>query len=87
VKSFEQLWEELSQKIEIKDPNSATVKAIGAGIHAIGKKVLEEAGEVWLAAEHQSDKELAIEISQLLYQVQVIALARGIKLQDIYKEL
>ena len=87
MKSFEQLWEELSQKIEIKDPNSATVKAIGAGIHAIGKKVLEEAGEVWLAAEHQSDKELAIEISQLLYQVQVIALARGIKLQDIYKEL
>ena len=87
MKSFEQLWEELSQKIEIKDPNSATVKAIEAGIHSIGKKVLEEAGEVWLAAEHQSDKELAIEISQLLYQVQVIALARGIKLQDIYKEL
>jgi phosphoribosyl-ATP pyrophosphohydrolase len=61
--------------------------SLDAGIHAIGKKVLEEAGEVWLAAEYQSNDELATEISQLLYHLQVLMLARGISLDDVYKRL
>jgi phosphoribosyl-ATP pyrophosphohydrolase len=63
------------------------VTSLDAGIHAIGKKVLEEAGEVWLAAEYQSNDELATEISQLLYHLQVLMLARGISLDDVYKRL
>ena len=66
---------------------SGTVAALDAGVHAQGKKVLEEAGEVWLAAEHESDAELAEEISQLLYRVQVLMLGRGISLDDVYKFL
>jgi phosphoribosyl-ATP pyrophosphohydrolase len=66
---------------------SGTVAALDAGIHAIGKKILEEAGEVWLAAEHESDEALSEEISQLLYHLQTLMLARGLTLTDIYKFL
>ena len=87
MKSFEALWEELGAKIAANDPNSGTNALIEAGVHAIGKKIIEEAGEVWIAAEYQSNDELALEISQLIYYLQVLAKARGISLEDIYKEL
>ena len=87
MKSFEQLWLEIGEKVQNNDPNSATVALINSGVHSIGKKIVEEAGEVWIAAEYQSDQELALEISQLIYYLQVLAKARGISLEDIYKEL
>lgn len=87
MKSFEQLWSELGEKLQSADPNSGTVSLVNSGVHVIGKKIMEEAGEVWIAAEYQSDQELALEISQLLYYLQVLAKARGISLEDIYKEL
>jgi phosphoribosyl-ATP pyrophosphohydrolase len=87
VKSFEELWQELGQKLDSADTSSGTVSLVNAGVHAIGKKIMEEAGEVWIAAEYQSDQELALEISQLIYYLQVLAKARGISLEDIYKEL
>ncbi|KRO36501.1 MAG: phosphoribosyl-ATP pyrophosphatase [Actinobacteria bacterium BACL15 MAG-120619-bin91] len=87
MKSFDQLWVELSQKANDRPESSATVAALDSGVHAIGKKILEEAGEVWLAAEHQSDDELAEEISQLIYHLQTMMLARGLTLNDVYKYL
>jgi phosphoribosyl-ATP pyrophosphohydrolase len=87
MKSFEILWKELSEKVAENAPHSGTVSAVNSGVHEIGKKVLEEAGEVWLAAEHESDDELAEEISQLIYQLQVLMLARGISINDVYKFL
>lgn len=87
MKSFEELWAELSQKAVDRPEGSGTVAALDAGIHAIGKKILEEAGEVWLAAEHESDEALAEEISQLLYHLQTLMLARGLTPNDIYKFL
>jgi phosphoribosyl-ATP pyrophosphohydrolase len=87
VKSFDQLWHELGEKIAASDANSGTLKLIEKGVHEIGKKIIEEAGEVWIAAEYQSNEELALEISQLIYYLQVLAKARGISLEDIYKEL
>ena len=87
MKSFEQLWEELGIKIAAADQSSGTVALINSGVHSIGKKIMEEAGEVWIAAEYQSNDELALEISQLIYYLQVLAKARGISLEDIYKEL
>jgi phosphoribosyl-ATP pyrophosphohydrolase len=87
MKSFETLWKELSEKVAENVPNSGTVLAVNSGVHEIGKKVLEEAGEVWLAAEHETDDELAEEISQLLYQLQVLMIARGLSINDVYKFL
>ncbi|MEY2597376.1 MAG: phosphoribosyl-ATP pyrophosphatase [Actinomycetota bacterium] len=87
MKSFDELWVEIGQKIESGQADSGTVSLINSGIHSIGKKIMEEAGEVWIAAEYQSNEQLALEISQLLYYLQVLAKARGISLEEIYKEL
>ena len=87
MKSFDSLWLELAEKMLNRAEGSDTVASIEAGIHGIGKKILEEAGEVWLAAEHESDEALAQEISQLIYHIQTMMLARGLKPDDIYKYL
>jgi phosphoribosyl-ATP pyrophosphohydrolase len=78
---------ELSAKLEARPEGSGTVAAVDAGVHTIGKKILEEAGEVWLAAEHESDEALAEEISQLIYHLQTLMLARGLTPDDIYRYL
>ena len=87
VKSFDALFAELSDKAQTRPAGSGTVAALDGGVHGLGKKVLEEAGEVWLAAEHQSDEELAVEISQLLYWTQVLMISRGLSLDDVYRQL
>jgi len=87
MKSFEELWEELSQKAIDRPSGSSTVDALDSGVHGIGKKIIEEAGEVWLAAEHESNEALAEEISQLIYHLQTLMLARGLTPQDVYKFL
>lgn len=87
MKSFDSLWVELAEKMATRPEGSGTVAAVDAGVHTIGKKILEEAGEVWLAAEHESDEALSEEISQLIYHVQTLMLARGLKPEDIYRYL
>lgn len=86
-KNFDQLWVELQEIASTRPEGSGTIQQLDAGIHAIGKKILEEAGEVWLAAEHEDNEALAAEISQLLYHLQVLMLARGLSLNDIYGKL
>lgn len=87
VKNFDDLFAELKDKAANRPEGSGTVKALDAGVHFQGKKIVEEAAEVWMAAEYQSDEELAEEISQLMYWTQVIMVARGIKPDDVYKNL
>jgi phosphoribosyl-ATP pyrophosphohydrolase len=87
VKSFEDLYAELAERARTRPAGSGTVAALDAGVHEIGKKVVEEAAEVWMAAEHESDERTAEEISQLLYHLQVLMLARGITLDDVYAHL
>ena len=87
MKTFDELFAELAERQRNRPAGSATVAALDAGVHAQGKKVLEEAGEVWLAAEHESAERTAEEISQLLYRVQVIMLGKGIALDDVYRHL
>lgn len=87
VKTFDSLFAELSERAVTRPEGSGTVAALDAGVHAQGKKVIEEAGEVWIAAEYQSDEELAEEMSQLIYWTQVMMVARGLNPDDIYKYL
>ncbi|RNM11051.1 phosphoribosyl-ATP diphosphatase [Nocardioides pocheonensis] len=87
MKTFEELWQELSEKAETRPAGSGTVQALDAGVHAIGKKVVEEAAESWMAAEHEGHDRAAEEISQLLYHTQVLMLAAGITLDDVYAHL
>lgn len=87
MKTFDELFAELSERQRTRPEGSGTVAALDAGVHAQGKKVLEEAGEVWIAAEHETDEQLAEEVSQLLYRVQVLMLGRGLTLDDVYRYL
>jgi phosphoribosyl-ATP pyrophosphohydrolase len=87
VKTFEQLYAELADKAATRPEGSGTVAQLDAGVHAIGKKIVEEAAEVWMAAEYESDEAAAEEISQLLYHLQVMMVARGIGLDDVYRYL
>jgi len=87
VKTFDALFAELQDRARVRPEGSGTVDALDAGVHAQGKKLLEEAGEVWLAAEHEEDDALALEISQLLYRAQVIMVGRGITMEQVYRLL
>ncbi|MFE5671776.1 phosphoribosyl-ATP diphosphatase [Agromyces sp. NPDC056523] len=87
MKSFDDLFVELEDKARTRPEGSGTVRQLDAGVHAIGKKIVEEAAEVWMAAEYQGDAETAEEISQLLYHLQVLMLAKGLTPADVYRHL
>lgn len=87
MKTFEGLFAELSAKSVERPAGSRTVTELDSGVHGIGKKIVEEAAEVWMAAEWESDDRLAEEASQLLYHVQVLLLARGLTLEDVWRHL
>ncbi|MEE1617402.1 phosphoribosyl-ATP diphosphatase [Brachybacterium sp. J144] len=86
-KDFEGLYAELLEKARTRPEGSGTVRELDAGVHQIGKKIVEEAAEVWMACEHETDEDAALEISQLLYHLQVMMVAKGISLQDVYRHL
>lgn len=87
MKTFESLFVELQDKARTRPEGSGTVAELDAGIHHIGKKVIEEAAEVWMAAEHEGKDAAALEISQLLYHLQVMMIATGLSLEDVYRKL
>jgi phosphoribosyl-ATP pyrophosphohydrolase len=87
MKKFEELFAELEAKSLSKDPNSQTVAWLEAGTHIIGKKIVEEAAEVWMAAEYEGKERTAEEISQLIYHLQVLMIQLNIKLEDLEKNL
>ena len=87
VKTFDDLYAELTDKVATRPEGSGTVAAVDAGVHAIGKKIVEEAAEVWMAAEHEGKERTAEEISQLLYHLQVLMQACDISLDDVYTHL
>lgn len=87
VKTFDELYAELQGLVAARTPGSSTVAALQHGVHAIGKKVVEEAAEAWMAAEYEGPERTAEEIAQLLYQAQVLMLATGVTLEDVYRHL
>ena len=87
MKTFDELFAELGEKALTRPEGSGTVAALDAGVHSIGKKLVEEAAESWMAAEHEGHARAAEEISQLLYHAQVLMLAAGVSLDDVYSHL
>jgi phosphoribosyl-ATP pyrophosphohydrolase len=87
VKTFDSLHEELLEKKAARPADSHTVELLDAGVHEIGKKIVEEAAEVWMAAEYQSPEQLATEIAQLIYHLQVLMVDQGLSPEDVYREL
>jgi phosphoribosyl-ATP pyrophosphohydrolase len=87
MKSFEQLFAEIGEKAALRPEGSSTVKALDAGVHSVGKKIVEEAAEVWMAAEYEGNDRTAEEIAQLIYWLQVMMTAKGISLAEVEKNL
>jgi phosphoribosyl-ATP pyrophosphohydrolase len=87
VKTFDALHAELLAKVAAADPHSGTVALLSGGVHAVGKKVVEEAAEAWMAAEHEGTDRAAEEIAQLLYHAQVLMIAAGVGIDDVYARL
>ena len=87
MKTFDELYQELNRKITYRDEESGTTRLVDAGVHEIGKKIVEEAAEVWMAAEHEGDDKTAEEISQLLYHLQVLMVAKNLTLEDVGRHL
>jgi phosphoribosyl-ATP pyrophosphohydrolase len=87
MKTFDELWTELSEKAQTRPEGSGTVRELDAGVHTIGKKLVEEAAESWMAAEHEGPERTAEELSQLLYHAQVLMIASGLTLDDVYAHL
>ncbi len=87
MKTFDELYAELTAKAAAGNPQSGTVALLAGGVHAVGKKVVEEAAESWMAAEHEGPERAAEEISQLLYHAQVLMIAAGVRLEDVYTHL
>ena len=87
MKTFDELFAELQTRARDRPAGSGTVTALDSGVHEIGKKIVEEAAEVWMAAEYQSDEETAQEISQLIYHLQVLMVAKGLEPVDVWRHL
>lgn len=87
MKTFDELYQELQRKVTYRDEDSGTVRLIDAGVHAVGKKVVEEAAEAWMAAEYEGPERTAAEIADLLYHVQALMLASKVSLDDVYRRL
>lgn len=85
--TFEEMFAELTARAAARPEGSRTVAELDAGVHAIGKKIVEEAAEVWMAAEHESADRAAQEASQLIYHLQVLLISRGITLDEVYAHL
>lgn len=87
MKTFETLHAELAGKWARHDPGSGTVRLLTGGVHAVGKKVVEEAAEAWMAAEHEDADRAAEEISQLLYHAAVLMIAADVPLEAVQEHL
>ncbi|NLT25844.1 MAG: phosphoribosyl-ATP diphosphatase [Microbacteriaceae bacterium] len=87
MKTFESLFAELAEKASTRPEGSGTVAALDKGVHFIGKKLVEEAAETWMAAEYESDEACKEEMAQLIYHLQVMMLAKGYRLDDVYRYL
>jgi phosphoribosyl-ATP pyrophosphohydrolase len=87
VKTFDELYAELAKKVTYREEESGTTRLVDAGVHAVGKKVVEEAAEVWMAAEHEGQERAAEEIAQLIYHIQCMMLAADVSLDDVYRRL
>ena len=87
MKTFDELYREMQAKVAAADPHSSTAAAVATGVHSVGKKVLEEAAEAWMAAQHEDRQRTAEEISQLLYWTLALMLAADLSIEDVYREL
>lgn len=84
---FDEIMEEVEERKRVRVENSYTNYLFDKGIDKIGKKVIEEAGEVVIAAKNQDKQEIVNEVSDLLYHSFVLMADQNVSLEDVKNEL
>jgi len=85
--TFEEMCElALARKREMPAGKSTTA-LFEKGAHGIGKKLVEEAAEAWMAARFEGKDALTLELSQLLYYVACMMAEKGVDKEEVYKLL
>jgi len=84
---YSDLMEEIEDRKSTPVEGSYTNYLFTKGIDKIAKKLIEEAGEVIIAAKNNDKEELVNETSDLLYHCLVLLAEQGVALEDVEAEL
>ena len=76
-----------SRKASADPAGSYTQKLFAQGVDRIAKKVVEEAGEVILAAKNEDRDAFVGEAADLLFHLEMLLLDRGVSLLDVVEVL
>ena len=85
--TFEEMYALACQRKKEMPEGKGTTELFKKGPHGIGKKLVEEAAESWMAARFESHDAQCLELSQVLYYVAVMMAEKGIKLEEVYAKL
>ncbi len=85
------LWATIADRVETPTDGSYTAELIAGGTDAVARKVIEEAGEVLIAAKNHeagnSAERVVEEAADLVYHLLVLLAERGLDLAEVEAEL
>jgi phosphoribosyl-ATP pyrophosphohydrolase len=84
---LQRLTETLEARKQAAPESSYVAKLFSKGDDAILKKVIEEAGEVLLAAKDTDKQHLVYEVADLWFHTLVLLAQKGLSADDVLKEL
>jgi len=84
---LDQLYEVIQGRERERPSGSYTTYLFDEGIDKILKKLGEESAETIIAAKNEDREQVVSEVSDLLYHLLVLLVARGVSLEEIGKEL
>lgn len=84
---YDQLYEIIVDRKENPQKKSYTSNLLKKGIDRIGKKIVEEAGEVIIAGKNEDKEEIIYETADLIYHLFILLVLYDISISDIENEL
>ena len=84
---LQRLTETIQARKRAAPESSYVAKLFSKGDDAILKKVIEEAGEVLLAAKEANNEHLVYEVADLWFHCMVLLAQKGLSADDVLKEL
>lgn len=84
---LDQVYAVIKEREELRPEDSYTTYLFNEGLDKILKKVGEESAETIVAAKNDSTSAFVSEVSDLLYHLLVLLVARGVSLEQVRSEL
>ena len=84
---FEMVYDTIADRREHPKEGSYTNYLFDKGLDKILKKIGEEATEIVIAAKNKNPEEVKYELADFLYHAMVLMVEKGVKWEDIIKEL